>query len=244
MTDAVWKNPAIARRFLRGVRGGIPFVAAQIEILIRIIQARGEPLGSVADLGCGDGILAAAILTRYPKASATLVDFSEPMMAQARARFRGRRSVRLVMADLGSPKWTRAVSDRAPFDLIVSGFAIHHQPDRRKKRLYGEIFSLLKPGGLFLNTEHVSSPTPWIESICDNLIIDSLHRFHQSQGSRKSRKQVADEFVHRPDKAANILAPVERQCGWLCRLGFQDVDCYFKVFEIAIFGGRRPPAPV
>ena len=71
-------------------------------------------------------------------------------------------------------------------------------------------------------------------------MIDSLHAFHSRQGSPKTREQVADEFVHRPDKAANILAPVETQCEWLRACGFADVDCYFKVFELAVFGGRRP----
>jgi hypothetical protein len=46
--------------------------------------------------------------------------------------------------------------------------------------------------------------------------------------------------VHRPDKAANILAPVEAQCDWLREIGYEDVDCYFKVLELAVFGGRRP----
>jgi hypothetical protein len=45
--------------------------------------------------------------------------------------------------------------------------------------------------------------------------------------------------VHRPDKEENILAPVEAQCDWLRELGFIDVDCYLKLFELAVFGGRR-----
>ncbi|HMQ52517.1 MAG TPA: class I SAM-dependent methyltransferase, partial [Anaerolineae bacterium] len=32
----------------------------------------------------------------------------------------------------------------------------------------------------------------------------------------------------------------ETQCAWLRQLGFADVDCYFKIFELAVFGGRRP----
>jgi SAM-dependent methyltransferase len=123
---------------------------------------------------------------------------------------------------------------------VVSGYAIHHLPDPRKRQLCGEIFDLLKPGGLFVNTEHVESATAWIEGISDNLLVDSLYAHHSNHGSDKSREQVAEEFVNRPDKAANILAPVELQCEWLRECGFEDVDCYFKIFELAIFGGRRP----
>ena len=46
-----------------------------------------------------------------------------------------------------------------------------------------------------------------------------------------------------PDRHDNILAPVEEQCRWLRRIGFTDVDCFFKAFELAIFGGRRLANP-
>lgn len=238
--DEVWKNAALVRTFLEGVRGGIPFAAEQVEIMLRLIEAGSTSVERVADLGCGSGVLARAIRARYPQARCTLVDFSEPMLAEACACFGDDPRVHFVSTDLGLPEWTGLVRVDAPFDVVVSGYAIHHLPDERKRDLYGEILSLLAPGGLFLNVEHVASRTLWIETIADDLMIDSLHAFHARQGTPKDRAQVADEFVHRPDKAANILAPVEIQCEWLRACGFADVDCYFKVFELAVFGGRRP----
>jgi hypothetical protein len=71
-------------------------------------------------------------------------------------------------------------------------------------------------------------------------MIDSVCAYQAQQGSDKTREQIAEEYVHRTDKVGNILAPVEDQCEWLRSCGFSDVDCYFKVFELAIFGGRRP----
>jgi tRNA (cmo5U34)-methyltransferase len=64
------------------------------------------------------------------------------------------------------------------------------------------------------------------------------------RGGHKSRAQIASDYVRRPDKSANILASVEDQCTWLRTIGFLDVDCYFKVFELAVFGGRRPTQPI
>lgn len=239
--DEVWKRVSLVRTFLDGVRGGIPLAAEQIDAMLRVIEASGAPVQRIADLGCGSGVLAQAVLAQYPAARATLVDFSEPMLDEARTQLKDHvPPARFVVADLAGFTWVGAVADDAPFDVVVSGYAIHHLPDPRKRRLYGEIFALLAPGGTFVNVEHVASRTPWIETISDELIIDSLHAFHGRQGSGSTREQVADEFVHRPDKAANILAPVETQCEWLRACGFEDVDCYFKVFELAVFGGRRP----
>jgi tRNA (cmo5U34)-methyltransferase len=62
--DEVWKSPALAHAFLEGVRGGIPFAAAQLDVLLRLAAADGRPVARFADLGCGDGVLAGAILGR------------------------------------------------------------------------------------------------------------------------------------------------------------------------------------
>jgi tRNA (cmo5U34)-methyltransferase len=237
--DIVWKSPALVRTYLEGVRAGIPFGVQQIDIMLRVVAARGEPVARFADLGCGGGALARALLGQYPKAQATLVDFSEPMLAEARRGLGTHAPApQFVLADLATPQWTERLGDSAAFDVIVSGYAIHHLPHPRKRALYGEIFRRLLPGGVFVNVEHVASPSAWIESIADALMIDSLYAAQQRQGSARTRAQVADEFVHRPDKAANILAPVEEQCAWLRAIGFEDVDCYFKALELAVFGGR------
>ena len=126
---------------------------------------------------------------------------------------------------------------------IVSGFSIHHQTDEKKRAIYRDAFEVLRPGGIFLNLEHVASASPWGAERFDEHFIDALCVFHERTGSGKTREQVAQEYVRRPDKAANILAPVEDQCGWLREIGFVDVDCWLKVFELALFGGRKPPEP-
>lgn len=236
--DVVWQDAALVQKFLGGVRGGIPYASDQIAILLRLLRTRETGIETFADLGCGSGVLTHAVLSEFPKAKGTLVDFSEPMLGAARqelSAFAGQ--LEFVQADLASVDWQNG--GFASFDAIVSGFAIHHLPDTRKRKLYAEIYDHLNPDGWFINIEHVASPTRRLEHESDELLIDSLYAFHQKSGSSKTRAQVAAEFVHRPDKVANILAPVETQCQWLREIGFEDVDCFFKVFELAVFGGRR-----
>lgn len=238
-TDTVWQDATLVRNFLSGVRAAIPFAAEQIELALRLIDQSGMTVERVADLGCGDGILTQAVLTRYPTAQVTAIDFSAPMLEQAKQRLQpfGDR-VQLAQADLYSPEWQVALEP--PYDVVLSGFCIHHLPDDRKQALYREIYGLLRSRGYFLNIEHVASPTPWLEHAFNELLVDAIYARQQRQDASLSREAVARQFVYRPDKEANILAPVETQCAWLRDIGFEQVDCYFKCLELAVFGGIRP----
>ncbi len=237
----LWQSPELAEKYLTGVRGAIPLAAEQIDVMLQLLQALDRPVQRFLDLGCGNGILTAAILEKHPHAHGVLLDFAPAMIDAARAALQDHADqLRFVLADYGQIDWIRHVQEYTPFDTIVSGFSIHHQPDERKQSLYRQIFELLRPGGIFVNIEHVASPTSWLAQIFDRYFIDALYAMHQQNQSGKTRAQVADEFYNRPDKVANILAPVETQCAWLRDIGFGDVDCYFKIFELAVFGGRRP----
>lgn len=238
-TDTVWQDPELVQNFLTGVRGGIPFAMEQIEIALRVLDKSGIPVRRVADLGCGDGAIAHVVLNRYPQTEVVALDFSPPMLAQAQERLApfGQR-VQFLQADLYDPQWCHGLG---AFDAILSGYCIHHLPDDRKRTLYQEIYHLLNPGGCFLNIEHVASADSWGEPLFNELLTDSLYSWQQRQGSPLSREEVGQRFVYRRDKQANILAPVEAQCDWLRAIGFQQVDCFFKCFELAVFGGTRKP---
>lgn len=243
MFDAtIWKNKDLSRNYLDGVRGAIPLADAQIEIMMRVINHFVPDVKNFVDLGCGDGILGYHLLKHFEKSRALFIDFSQEMLESAGLRLApfGERATR-INYDYGLFDWVKLpeVVAAQPFDVILSGFSIHHQPDERKREIYAEIYNLLRPGGLFLSLEHVSSPTPEIETLFEELFVDGLAKYHAKIGSGKNREQVQAEFYNRPDKDANILLDVETQSRWLREIGFEQVDCYFKCFELALFGGVK-----
>jgi ubiquinone/menaquinone biosynthesis C-methylase UbiE len=241
--DKVWQTDELTQTYLAGVRGAIPLAQEQIEVMLRLIRAACPTATAILDLGCGDGILGQAVSHAYPQASTVFADFSEPMLQAARQRMDGDDHATFVKLDYGQRGWEKSLPQNlSQYEVIISGFSIHHQPDQRKKEVYSEIFELLAPGGIFLNLEHVASHSDWVERQFEEFFIDSLHAYHQGIASGKTRQQVDQEFYSRPDKAANILAPVEDQCRWLREIGFVHVDCYLKVFELALFGGLKPDA--
>jgi len=234
----VWKDRDVAAAFLGERSLLIPDRQRQLEVLLRVLRHTPRQPIRVLDLGAGDAILLATVLEAFPEASGVALDFSPLMLEQARerlARFSGRATV--VEADLGSPAWLDVV--RGPFDTVVSGFAIHHLPDERKRALYREVHGLLSEGGVFLNCEHVASPTPLGEEMFVDAMSEHLYLRRKEKGEAVTLEQVREEFLARPDRAANILAPVEDQCRWLREIGFQHVDCFWKYFELAILGGIK-----
>jgi SAM-dependent methyltransferase len=233
-TGEAWRDRDVATRFANERAATVPESRAQIDVLLHVLRRRERPTGRVIDLGSGDGVLLDAVLSAFPGATGVALDYSEPMreLAAARlARFGARAGVAPI--DLRSSAWR--VHAAPPPDVVVSGFAIHHLADERKRALYAEIFAALAPGGTFLNLEHVASATPGVEALHDEAMIAFR------AGSRGvDPDEIRAAYHARPDKADNILAPVERQCAWLREIGFADVDVYWKWFELALFGGRKP----
>lgn len=240
MKATVWQDPTLTHTFLTGVRGALPLAHEQVEVMMRLIEA-ACPAGiqTFLDLGCGDGILGQAIYDVYPAGTGIFLDFSEPMLEAAHRRFADKLQSVFMSTDYGDPRWVAEVNGYAPFDVIVSGYSIHHQTDERKKAIYGEIYELLRPGGIFINVEHVAVCSAWVGSVFHRLFVDKLYAYQQSLGSSKTWEEVDRAYVSRPDKAANILALPEEQCDWLRDIGYVDVDCYLRLFEFAVFGGRK-----
>jgi tRNA (cmo5U34)-methyltransferase len=178
-----------------------------------LIEALPASVERVLDLGCGDGRLAALVLAARPDAIESIgLDSSPPMIALARERFRDDGRVTIREHDLGL-----SLPGLGQFDVIVSGFAIHHLEHERKRSLFSEINRSLRPGGTFMNLEVVQCATP------------ELH----------------EEFNRRIERPGgdpeDVLAGVEDQLAWMRDAGLAQVDCYWRWRGFALLVGQAPP---
>lgn len=237
--DTIWQDAATVANYQVSSKA-IPFVDVHFEIMHRLIDAAGIEVRDLLDLGAGNGIATVEVAKRQPVARATLTEFSAPMFEMARKRFAvipPAFDVSFVVGDFREVDWYYAVTANGPFDLVVSRFAIHHIPDEHKRALYGAVLGWLRPGGIFINIEHVASGSSLYGAAHDRLMVECLVG---ASGQAANFDEVYASYRERADGPANILAPVWTQLDWLRELGFTDVDCAFKAFELSVFAGRRP----
>jgi SAM-dependent methyltransferase len=203
-----WNDPAKAHEYLHRIGSSAPRRAGE-DVLREILPP--SPAAAL-DLGCGDGRLAALVLEERPGIERVVaVDVSPPMLTAARDRFADDDRVEVRDWNLREP-----ITPLGQFDLVVSGFAIHHVDDQRKRALFTEIAEQLRPGGTFANLEVVASPTP------------ELH----------AAFRVAIGREH--DDPEDLLAPVEAQLEWMRDANFAQVDCLWKWRGFALLVGEAP----
>ncbi len=233
-----WDKKDKLVKYVDGVRQFFPLASDQLEVISRIINKFNPEVRTFLDLGCGDGFMGRYILRLFPEASGIFLDISEAMIDRAR-ELNSQRNADFIVQDFGEPGWQDSLTGSKKFDLIISGYAIHHIDNHLKKRLYKDIFDLLNPGGLFLNLEHVSSPSLPINEMFNELFLDCMSDYHKSINDPRSSGEIKSIYDDPEHKRINQLESVELQCEWLKNTGFVNVDCYLKIFELALFGGTR-----
>lgn len=203
---ATWRDAEKVDEYVERVGRLAARAAGEAEL----VEALPERVDRVLDLGCGDGRLIALVLGARPDATAAIgLDTSPPMIDRARERFVADPRVRIEQHDLRD-----ALPEPGPFDVVVSGFAIHHLAHERKRSLFAEVAGLLRPGGVFANLEVVQCATPALQ----------------------------EEFYRRIERPGgdpeDVLAGVEEQLDWMRAAGLDDVDCFWRWRGFALLAGR------
>jgi ubiquinone/menaquinone biosynthesis C-methylase UbiE len=128
-------------------------------ILRRMLEFAESPRDAaleVIDIGAGYGVVTEEVLAAFPNARVTMLDYSDPMFAEARRRLGAHLdALRFVTGDLSRTDWIAAVG--GPFDLAVSSIAIHNLRESRLiASAYAGVRKVLKPGAIFLDCDLVS----------------------------------------------------------------------------------------
>jgi len=267
---AVWQREDTVAGFAERRRILIPLLDLQEDVLAKLLTRGERRVRRFLDLGCGAGAVSELVLRATAASSAAssaqrerehgveshgvLVDFSEPMLARARAKLLasgaggdGDARVQLVRGDLSSPAWRETLPEER-YDAIVSGFAIHHLPSERKRALFAEALELLEPGGIFVNMDYVQVDGPLKGLFDEQMLANAVAHAAQGEGEHARQHEAPADDDHRvaqrdpvgfDDEDEDRPDTLEDQLRWLRDAGFERVEAHFKWAEAAIYGGEK-----
>ncbi|WP_344615873.1 class I SAM-dependent methyltransferase [Dactylosporangium salmoneum] len=127
-------------------------ISAMLDVVDAVApEAPGDPI-KILDLAGGTGSISLRALARFDRVGITLLDLDPALLAIAGASL-GERAT-LVPADLRDPGWAARLPHRA-YDAVLTATALHWLAPQRLTELYAELPAVLRPGGVFVNADHM-----------------------------------------------------------------------------------------
>lgn len=203
--------------------------------------AADEPI-KILELGSGEGLLAARLLERFPRASLTALDGSESMRQQAASRL-GAYGDRARVAAFSLPTldwWDRMFG----VDLIVASLALHHLNDAKKQYFYKAAADRMSPRGALLIADLVEPQHAAARAAAADRWDALARQQAESLGSPDLFHRFRDERWNHfrfpdPDDQPSALM---HHLVWLRHAGFAAVDCVWMDAGHAVFGGFKQAA--
>ena len=190
----------------------------------------------ILDLGCGDGILTKRIRDRYPDNNFFLMDGSSDMMKKAKENLLGDN---VSFRQQTFEAYINASPEEMKYDFVHSANAIHHLDLKGKEKLFTKIYHDMQHGGLFVNIDPVKPNsarsekwqfkmwTDWMnETLLKSGFNDDIGKYDRIPTNYKTANE------NKPDTLSDQLT-------LLRRIGFKDVDCFYKYGIFSVFGGTK-----
>ncbi len=110
------------------------------------------------DLACGPGAISQRLLNRFLQATCIAIDYDPVLLAigQGVLGSMGDR-LRWIEADLTQDDWLEQMGG-TQIDAVLTTTALHWLPIDRLVHLYQKLGQIVRPGGVFLNGDHLYFP--------------------------------------------------------------------------------------
>lgn len=230
-----------SRLFIDFGRYFVPERDHQIRIIATLLAYLDGPF-VVLELCCGEGILAEALLDRYPSLIVHGLDGSAEMLKRARerlARFGNRFQCRTF--NLASPDWRKP---GLPVRAVVSSMAIHHLTGPQKQELFFDVYRMLVAGGAFVIADIVEHSTEEGRSIAAETWDDVVRKKSiELDGNTRAfeffKREGWNTFRYLDPEDIDKPSPLFDQLKWLENAGFEDVDVHWMLAGHAVFSARK-----
>ncbi|MDH6577790.1 class I SAM-dependent methyltransferase [Kitasatospora sp. MAP5-34] len=153
----------------------------RFRVMLDLVEAVGGSEPRVLDLACGTASISERLLARLPGAVSVGVDLDPALLTIAGGLFAAEPRLTLVTADLRDQDWAAQLPP-GPYDAVVTATALHWLATDDLIRLYGDLAGLLRPGGVFLNADHMPEPATPVLNAADRAFQRRRQERERSEG--------------------------------------------------------------
>lgn len=212
--------------------------AGALEAVVEMSALPQEKELKILELGTGTGLLSKKILTKFPKAALTGIDGSEAMLKAASRNLRDfQNRLQLLQSSFEKYDWSK---HRHYYNLIVSSFSLHHLEHKKMAALFKDLWGTLTPGGLFIAADYVRSAYDSVQKRYEELWVEArCRKLEQALGQKLNKADVAREHEETKRAEGDNPAVLEDVTRWLREAGFLQVECHWKDYCYAVFGGQK-----
>jgi tRNA (cmo5U34)-methyltransferase len=224
----------------------VPGRVEQTTTILHLIPARTDEEFTVVELAAGEGVLAQAILEKFPQCHYMALDGSAVMrerLAQRLEWFGSRVEIRPF--DLGEQGWRSTLP--SPMRCVVSSLCVHHLSGEEKRQLFKAMATQLEPGGALLLADIIEPATQQIANLFGQQYDDIVRKQSLAiRGDLSGYEQFLqlkwNYFLYDyadPESTFDQPSRLSDQLVWLAEAGFSTVDCFWMQAGHAVYGGYR-----
>ena len=238
MTDSWSEDSSAVYRQLAQV--AVPARAEQMAALLTLIPFAPDAAFKVVELASGEGQLADALLSLFPKATITALDLSESMRAATAQRL-ARHGERGAVAafDMSKSDWYDRLSGA---DVVLSSLCIHHLTADQKRALFTAVSGRLTARGALLIADLIRPQRGEARELFAATWSASVAAQSQALAGDDSLGKLFDgeewNWYRHPD-AFDKPSPLFDQLHWLHQSGFRVADVFWMQAGHAVYGGYK-----
>jgi ubiquinone/menaquinone biosynthesis C-methylase UbiE len=241
--DNQWSEEASAT-FIDLAEIFVPLRQEQFDTLVSLLPVRQDEAFTVVELAAGEGLLAEAILERYPNCYYIALDGSEAMRTQMRKRlapYAQRLEVRPFL--LAEQDWR---ANLPTVRCILCSLSVHHLSTAGKRQLFHDMIRRLEAGGALLLADIVRPANQHIAEVYaqqyDEIVRQQSMRIRGDlSGFEEFQRLEWNYFAYDYYDPNSTDKPslLSEQLRLMQEVNFSLIDCFWLRAGHAVFGAYK-----
>jgi len=195
------------------------------DVIVSTIHHNRKSKIRILDLGIGTGLGAWKILSEFPNASLTGIDFSSKMLKRCKERLSVfKKRVSLIEADFNK------IDFPEKYDVIVSAVTMHNSKTEQQLKLISKIYESLNDNGIFINGDFIRSSSEHMNM--------KLKEFYENYLKERLKGVELEKWLHHAFKEDNPTE-LETQLNWLIKVNFRKIECVWRCMNLAVYYGIK-----